>query len=99
MNKSQLVEDLASRISIQRGDAMKLLDSVLATITDGLRTDAKVTISGFGTFIRKRRSARTCMNPATKNLMEIRAFATCGFKPSDVLRQQLECESAAVGTR
>jgi DNA-binding protein HU-beta len=93
------VDEVSNKLSMSRGDAMTMVDSVLESIAEGLRKEGKVTISGFGTFVRKRRAARTGVNPATKTLMEIKASATCGFRPSTVLRGRIEWEPAPVGAR
>lgn len=99
MNKSELVDEVAYRLTMSNKEAMKLVDTVLESIAEGLRKEDKVTISGFGTFLRKKRSARNGINPATKTLMEIKASATCGFRPSMILRNQLEEEPAGLGAR
>ena len=93
MNKSELVEVVAGQASLPRGEALRFVDTVLNILVEGIAKDGKVTLSGFGTFVRKHRSPRTGINPATKAVMEIKASATCGFRPSSILRQRLGCET------
>jgi DNA-binding protein HU-beta len=89
MNKGDLIEALAAEMKASRTDAAKALDAVLAAITQGLKADEKVAISGFGTFQRKQRAARTGINPATKAQIQIPASTTCGFKPASALKDAL----------
>jgi DNA-binding protein HU-beta len=90
MNKSGLIEAVASRLSGGHADAARAVDAVLQSIAHGVREEGRVTISGFGTFTRKERAARTAVNPGTRQPMHIRASTTCGFRPSTALKERLE---------
>ena len=90
MNKGDLIEAVAEELKASRTEASKLVEAVLSQITTGLRKDAKVSLSGFGTFQRRQRAPRRGINPTTREPMEIRALTTCGFKPSVQLREQLD---------
>lgn len=89
MNKGDLIEAVATEMKASRTDAAKALDAVLGAIANGLKADAKVAISGFGTFQRKQRAARSGINPATKAPIQIPASTTCGFKPAEALKDSL----------
>ena len=87
MNKSDLVVEVATQLRTSKTDAARAVDAVIASIATGLRSDRKVTISGFGTFTRKELAARLGVNPSTGQPMSLPATTTCGFKPSLVLRE------------
>ncbi|MCA9277721.1 MAG: HU family DNA-binding protein [Phycisphaerales bacterium] len=70
--------------------AAKAVEAVFEAIRDGVRDDAKVTIAGFGTFIRRDRSERIGVNPVTKEPMTIEASRTCAFRAAPALRDSLE---------
>jgi DNA-binding protein HU-beta len=89
MNKTDLIEAVASQMESSKTDAQKAIDAVIESITKGLKADNKVAIAGFGTFVRKQRAARTGINPATKQPMQIPASKTCGFKASQMLKEVL----------
>lgn len=89
MNKGDLIEAVAAALQGSRPDATKAVESVLAAITHGMKADGKVVISGFGTFQKKNRAARTGMNPITKAPIQIAASVTCGFKPATALKDDL----------
>jgi DNA-binding protein HU-beta len=89
MNKGDLIEAVASELKISKADAQRTVDAVLASITRGLRDDAKVNLVGFGTFNKRRRDTRQGVNPITKAPMEIPPTTTCGFRPSSQLKSQI----------
>lgn len=89
MNKGELIERVASELKTTRADAAKAVDAVIDSITTGLRSGDRVAIAGFGTFVKRRRSPRRGVNPATRAPMTIAATTTAGFKPAAALRQAL----------
>ncbi|MEX0876115.1 MAG: HU family DNA-binding protein [Phycisphaerales bacterium] len=89
MNKSDLIEAVASELESSKSEAGKVIEAVINAISDGLKTEEKVAISGFGTFTKKQRSARVGMNPATKQPIQIGESTTCSFKPSQHLKDAL----------
>ncbi|HED54694.1 MAG TPA: HU family DNA-binding protein [Phycisphaerales bacterium] len=89
MNKTDLVEVVASRLEGSKAEASKAVEAVIAAIAHGIQTDEKVAISGFGTFLKKERAARRGINPATKEPMMIQASTTCSFKPAQALKEAI----------
>ena len=89
MNKGQLIEQVAAELGDTKASASRAVDAVIGSITNGIKTDASVTIVGFGTFTRKERAARTGRNPSTGEPMQIKASTTVGFKPSQTLKNTL----------
>jgi DNA-binding protein HU-beta len=89
MNKGQLIEAVAAELGESKATATRAVDAVIQSITAGIKTDEAVTIVGFGTFSKKERAARTGINPATREPMEIKASTTVGFKPSQSLKETL----------
>jgi DNA-binding protein HU-beta len=95
MNKSDLIEAVASELESSKADAGKAIEAVIHAISNGLTVEEKVAISGFGTFTKKHRAARVGMNPATKQPIQISESTTCSFKPSQQLKETLHSESHA----
>lgn len=96
MNKSDLVDSVASQLETSKADAGRAIEAVIASISQGLMEEQKVAISGFGTFTKKHRSARTGMNPATKQPIEIAESTTCSFKPSQQLKNTLHTKDMQI---
>ena len=90
MNKTDLIEAIASNLESNRADAQRSLEAVLEAITQGVQRDEKVQITGFGTFSKKTRAARDGINPATKEKIRIPESTTCGFKPASALKDAME---------
>ena len=63
MNKQELIEDLASKLTMSKPDAEKMLHAFVDVITETLKSGQEVNISGFGAFMVSARSARMGVNP------------------------------------
>ena len=73
----------------RQAEASRAVEAVIDCIASGIKQQEKVTISGFGTFVKRQRAARTGINPLTKAPMQIAASRTCGFKPAQSLKETL----------
>ncbi len=89
MNKGQLIEAVATELDTTKAAAGRAVEAVILSITSGLKDDDAVTIIGFGSFQKKDRAARTVINPATREPMEVKASRTVGFKPSAALKDEM----------
>ncbi len=89
MNKGELIEAVASQLGETRAMAARAVDAVLESIAEGVKQDQKVTITGFGSFEKKHRNARTGINPATKEKIQIAPSTTVGFKPAQALKSSM----------
>lgn len=89
MNKSQLVEHVASELGTSRLRAEGLVNSVLDGITMGLQKEQSVSLVGFGTFSVKNRKARQGRNPKTGEPIQIRARRTVGFRVGRHLKESV----------
>lgn len=87
MNKSQLIEAVASELGGSKASAGRAIEAVISSITRGIKVDDAVTITGFGTFTKKNRPARVGRNPATGEPLEIKESKTVNFKASDSLKR------------
>ena len=89
MTKADLIEALANKLQINRGDAEKTVNIVLDDIVNALHQGERVNISGFGTFSVSTRQARTGRNPKTGAAIEIAASRSAKFKPGKQLKDSL----------
>ena len=65
MNKSELIDAIATDAGLSKADAGKALDATLAAVTGALKGGDSVSLVGFGTFQVKDRAARSGRNPQT----------------------------------
>lgn len=80
MNKSELIDAAADRSDLSKSDVSSALDALVETITETVARGDKVSVTGFGTFERRERAARTGRNPQTGEEMQIRASKAPAFK-------------------
>jgi DNA-binding protein HU-beta len=86
MNKTELIENIASKAGVTRAVATTMLDATLGTITDALVAGDSVALVGFGTFKVSARAARTGKNPATGEALDIAAATVAKFAPGKALK-------------
>jgi len=87
LNKAELIDAAADRAEIGKSSMSEALDAVLATITETVARGDKVTLTGFGTFERRRREARTGRNPQTGEEMQIPAQNSPAFKAGKAFKE------------
>jgi DNA-binding protein HU-beta len=79
MNKSELVDAIASAVEFTKVDAEKALSAVIDIIVKTVAKGDTVTLVGFGTFKPVKRAARTGRNPATGAVLKIAASTVPRF--------------------
>lgn len=84
-NKGILADRVAQELNVPRRTAARVLDAVLDSIRELLRSRGKVAVKGFGTFERKIRKGRAYKHPLTGKSIEVADKETILFKPSDQL--------------
>jgi DNA-binding protein HU-beta len=89
MNKSDLIENVAARAGLTKGEAAKAVESVVESITEALKEGQTVSLIGFGTFTVRERAARTGRNPSTGELIDIAASRAPAFKAGKSLKDAL----------
>lgn len=89
MNKSELVSAISAGAGLSKADAKNALDATLNAIADALKSGDKVALLGFGNFVVTERPARTGINPATKEKIEIAAKKVIKFKAGAELADAL----------
>ncbi len=96
MNKAELIETVQGALGrdATKRSAEDAVAAVLGAIANGVRTEGKVQLIGFGTFAAKTRKARMGRNPKTGEPMHIAASKSVGFKPSASLKASLKASLA-----
>ena len=81
MNKSELVEAMATGADLSKAAAARALDAALETITRTVVKGEDVALVGFGSFKSVARAARIGKNPATGAELKIPATTVPKFYP------------------
>ena len=95
MNKTELIETVASKAEITKAEAGKVVGATLDSITEGLVGDGKVVLVGFGTFEVRKRAARTGRNPRTGDKIKIKASNAPAFKPGKNMKEAVNTKKKA----
>nr|WP_314263459.1 nucleoid-associated protein HU-beta [uncultured Moellerella sp.] len=86
MNKSQLIDRVAADASISKAAAGRVIDALIASITDTLKQGDDVALVGFGTFLVRDRAERTGRNPQTGKEIQIAAAKVPAFRAGKGLK-------------
>ena len=89
MNKSEFLTKLAQDAGLKKTDAEKFLDAFVLNVKELMANGDKLQLVGFGTFEAKERAAKTGVNPATGEKIEIAACKVPSFKPGKSLKDDL----------
>ena len=86
MNKTELIDAIATGADLPKASAGRALDAVIDSITEALKKGEQVSLVGFGTFSVKHRSARSGRNPQSGATIQIKASTVPGFKAGKALK-------------
>ncbi|MBG3128626.1 MULTISPECIES: nucleoid-associated protein HU-beta [Proteus] len=86
MNKTQLVDKIAANADISKAAAGRVVDALVASITESLQKGDDVALVGFGTFTVRDRAARTGRNPQTGKEIQIEAAKVPAFRAGKGLK-------------
>ena len=90
MNKTDLIEQIASKTNSSKNDAQKFFDAFTDVVESALQKDDQVQITGFGKFYVQKRDARQGINPQTKQRINIPASKVPKFTAGNALKDQIK---------
>ena len=86
MKKTDVINAVADAADLSKADAGRALDAFINVVTKALKSGDSVTLTGFGTFAVRKRSARQGRNPQTGEVLKIKASKNPGFKAGKALK-------------
>ncbi len=89
MNKTELIDQIATSAEISKAAAGRALDATVAAVKEALKAGDSVSLIGFGTFYAGERAARTGRNPRTGKALKIKAAKVPKFRPGKGLKDAL----------
>ena len=91
MNKAELSDKIASQVGLNKKQVESVLDSFESIVIETIKTGGEVTLTGFGTFLAKRREARAGVNPQNPTeKIQIGAVTVPKFKAGKTLKDALK---------
>ena len=97
VTRADLCEAVYQKVGLSRSESAELVESVLREIADCLVTGESVKLSSFGTFTVRSKTERVGRNPKTGEEVPILPRRVLVFKPSNVLKQRINGDSAVNG--
>jgi len=95
MNKAELIELLATKHSLSKAEAGRILETLLDTVVTTVKKGGSVTIPGFGSFKPHARAARNGVNPSTGAKIKIAAVKLPKFTPGAGFKAAVDPKAAA----
>jgi DNA-binding protein HU-beta len=89
MNKSELIEALATKAELSKAAAGRALDVLVEEIVTAVAKGDSVTLVGFGTFKSAARAAREGKNPKTGETIKIKATTAPKFSAGASFKERV----------
>ena len=89
MTKADIVSSVYEKVGFSKKEAVRVVETIFDILKEALERGEKVKISGFGNFVVRNKRARRGRNPQTGDDIEISSRKILTFKPSQVLKNEL----------
>jgi integration host factor subunit alpha len=97
VTRAHLAETIYTQVGLSRNESADLLETVLERVASALESGESVKISGFGTFSVRQKGRRIGRNPKTGVEVPILPRRVLVFRPSQVLKAEVNGQSAPAG--
>jgi DNA-binding protein HU-beta len=82
MKKSELIAVVAAKTGLSQVATKSIVDCLIVTILDTLKTDKRLALYGLGVFRVVKRAKRVCRNPRTGEEIKVKAYSSLSFRPA-----------------
>jgi integration host factor subunit alpha len=89
MTKVDIISGVYEKVGFSKKEAVRVVETIFDIMKESLERGEKIKISGFGNFIVRKKRTRRGRNPQTGDDIEISARRILTFKPSQVLKNDL----------
>jgi DNA-binding protein HU-beta len=86
MNRGEFVAAISDQSGLTKADADRALEAMFKVVKKTLKSGDTVSLVGFGTFVVRKRAARTGRNPRTGDTIKIKASKVPAFKAGKALK-------------
>ena len=93
ISKTHLIEKVAENTGMNRNQVKAVVDGLFEHMSKHLTQGDRISISGFGSFEVRERSARQGIKPGTSERIEIAASKYPAFKPGKGLKDSVNNRS------
>jgi DNA-binding protein HU-beta len=95
MTKNELARELAEELELPRRQVVEIIETILARITDVLKSGDKVQLAPFGLFRIRDRAARMARNPMTGEPVKVPAKRVLKFVAGKALKEAVASKGPA----
>lgn len=92
MTKADITEKIQTTTGFTKKESADLMEAVFSIMKRTLESGENLKISGFGNFVVKQKANRRGRNPQTGETIAIKARRILTFKPSGILKDQINKE-------
>ena len=92
MTKADIFEKVQEAIGLSKKESAEMVEAVFSIMKSTLESGENLKISGFGNFVVKQKADRRGRNPQTGETITIGARRILTFKPSNILKNQINEE-------
>jgi DNA-binding protein HU-beta len=89
MNKAEFTAAVADASELTKADAERAIEAMFKVVKKTLKAGDSISLVGFGTFVVRKRAARTGRNPRTNEEIKIKASKVPAFKAGKALKDAL----------
>ena len=89
MNQGELTLAISKRFFLTQTEAGEIIKFILAKITGDLKKGERISLRGFGSFNKEKRSSRKVRHPKTGKIITISERITVDFNPSESLIKKI----------
>ena len=90
MTKADIVNEVSQNTGIEKATVQKAIEAFMETVKDSLTGGRNVYLRGFGSFIVKRRAAKTARNISKNTTMIIPEHFIPSFRPANEFVAQVK---------
>jgi integration host factor subunit alpha len=99
LTKADLIDAIHGKLGGAKKEAQDVVEMIFDTMKDKMASGEKIKISGFGNFVVRDKRARTGRNPQTGEAITISARRVLTFKPSQILKAEVNGEEVSASDR
>ena len=89
MTKTDLVSFIAEKTGLTKADSARAVDAFQEGVIEGLKSEGKVTLTGFATFEKVHKDASVARNPRTGENVPVPAKNVAKIKAGSKLKEAL----------
>ncbi len=91
MNKLEFISTIAEKSNVEKNDVEKVINTFEQVVIENLKAGKEITLTGFGTWIAKFRSARKGVNPQNPSeKIDIPAVTVPKFRAGKTFKDALK---------